>query len=103
MAFRTNPHLDAVERAVEASDILVRTIRGEVRPVQHLVQVPMIINIVKQPTAFGPMKEIIDDVNEVLQQNGILSVSCGQGFPYADVAQMGVSFLGISDGDMDLA
>ena len=101
VAFRTNPHLDAVERAVEASDILVRTIRGEVRPVQHLVQVPMIINIVKQPTAFGPMKEIIDDVNEVLQQNGILSVSCGQGFPYADVAQMGVSFLVISDGDMD--
>ena len=103
VAFRTNPHLDAVERAVEASDILVRTIRGEVRPVQHLVQVPMIINIVKQPTAFGPMKEIIDDVNEVLQQSGILSVSCGQGFPYADVAQMGVSFLVISDGDMGLA
>ena len=103
VAFRTNPHLDAVERAVEASDILVRTIRGEVRPVQHLVQVPMIINIVKQPTAFGPMKEIIDDINDVLQQTGVLSVSCGQGFPYADVAQMGVSFLVISDGDMDLA
>ena len=103
VAFRTNPHLDAVERAVEASDILVKTIRGEIKPVQHLVQVPMIINIVKQATAFGPMKEIIDDINEVLQQTGVLSVSCGQGFPYADVAHMGVSFLVVSDGDIDLA
>jgi len=103
VAFRTNPHLDPVERAVEASDILVKTIRGEVRPVQHLVQVPMIINIVKQPTSFGPMKEIMDEVDEVLEKPGVLSASCGQGFPYADVDQMGVSFLVVTDGDAELA
>ena len=103
VAFRTNPHLDPVERAVEASDILVKTIRGEVRPVQHLVQMPMIINIVKQPTSFGPMKEIMDEVDEVLEKPGVLSASCGQGFPYADVDQMGVSFLVVTDGDAELA
>ena len=103
VAFRTNPHLDPVERAVEASDILVKTIRGEVRPVQHLVQMPMIINIVKQPTSFGPMKEIMDEVDEVLEKPGVLSASCGQGFPYADVDQMGVSFLVVTDGDVELA
>jgi microcystin degradation protein MlrC len=103
VAFRTNPHLDPVERAIEASDILVKTIRGEVRPVQHLVQVPMIINIVKQPTSFGPMKEIMDEVDEVLEKSGVLSASCGQGFPYADVDQMGVSFLVVTDGDTGLA
>jgi microcystin degradation protein MlrC len=99
VVFRTNPHLDAVERAVEASEILVKTIRGEVRPVQHLVQVPMMINIVKQPTGFGPMKEIMDEVHQVLEKPGVLSASCGQGFPYADVDQMGVSFLVVTDGD----
>lgn len=103
VAFRTNPHLDPVERAIEASDILVKTVRGEVRPVQHLVQVPMIINIVKQPTAFGTMKEIIDDVEEVIEKAGVLSASCGQGFPYSDVEQMGVSFLVVTDGDIELA
>jgi len=103
VAFRTNPHLDAVDRAVEASEVLVKTIRREVRPVQHLVQVPMMINIVKQPTAFGPMKEIMDDVEEVLAKTGILSVTCGQGFPYADVYQMGVSFLVVTDGDAAFA
>jgi microcystin degradation protein MlrC len=103
VAFRTNPHLDPVERAIEASDILVKTIRGEIRPVQHLVQVPMIINIVKQPTSFGPMKEIMDEVDEVLEKTGVLSASCGQGFPYADVDQMGISFLVVTDGDIGLA
>ena len=103
VVFRTNPHLDAVERAVEASEILVKTIRGEVRPVQHLVQVPMMINIVKQPTSFGPMKEIMDEVHEVLETPGVLSASCGQGFPYADVEQMGISFLVVTDGDAGLA
>jgi microcystin degradation protein MlrC len=103
VVFRTNPHLDAVERAVEASEILIKTIRGEVRPVQRLVQVPMIINIVKQPTAFGPMKEIMDEVDEVLEKKGVLSASCGQGFPYADVDQMGVSFLVVTDGDAGFA
>lgn len=103
VVYRTNPHLDPVERAVEASEILVRTVRGEIRPVQHLLQVPMIVNIVKQPTAFGPMKAIMDDVAEVAGMRGVLSASCGQGFPYADVEQMGVSFLVVTDNDPILA
>ena len=103
VVYRTNPHLDPVERAVEASEILVKTIRGEIKPHQHLVQVPMIINIVKQPTSFGPMKAIMDDVAEVVKKRGVLSASCGQGFPYADVEQMGISFLVITDGDRKLA
>ncbi|HLZ08712.1 MAG TPA: M81 family metallopeptidase, partial [Chloroflexota bacterium] len=48
--YRTNPHLDARERAVECAQIIVRTIRGEVRPVQALETPPLIINILKQFT-----------------------------------------------------
>lgn len=103
VVYRTNPHLDPVERAVEAAEILVRTVRREIRPVQRLVQVPMIINIVKQPTAFGAMKAIMDDVAVVVAKPGVLSASCGQGFPYADVDQMGVSFLVVTDNDPALA
>ena len=103
VAFRTNPHLDPVERAIEASDILIKTIKGEIKPVQRLVQVPMIINIVKQPTSFGPMLDIVNDVNEVIKKPGVLSASCGQGFPYADVEHMGVSFLVVTDDDIEMA
>lgn len=103
VVYRTNPHIDQVERAIEASEILVRTIRGEIKPIQHLVQVPMIVNIVRQPTAHGAMKAIMDDVAQVVGTPGVLSASCGQGFPYADVEHMGVSFLVVTDGDQILA
>lgn len=103
VVYRTNPHIDQVERGFEASEILARTIRGEIDPVQHLVQVPMIVNITRQPTATGAMKSIMDDVAQVVGTPGVLSASCGQGFPYADVEQMGVSFLVVTDGDPALA
>ena len=103
VVFRTNPHLDPKERAVEAADILVRTIRGEVRPVQWLEQVPMVISIVKQTTSLEPMLSVMNDVRAVIERPGILSASCGQCYPYADVEEMGVSFLVVADGDRDAA
>jgi microcystin degradation protein MlrC len=39
----------------------------------------------------------------VIERPGIISASCGQGYPYADVVEMGVSFIVISDGDIDVA
>ena len=100
VVYRTNPHLDPVERALDACEILVKTISGKVNPTQYLVQIPMIINIVKQPTDFGTMKEIIDDVENVIENPEVLSASCGQCFPYADVEHMGVSFLVVTDNDI---
>jgi microcystin degradation protein MlrC len=103
VVYRTNPHLDPKERAVEASEILVRTIRGEARPVQWIEQLPMVINISKQATELEPMKSVMDDVRSALERPGVLSASCGQGYPYADVIEMGVSFVVVADGDLDVA
>jgi len=99
VVYRTNPHLDPKERAIEASEILARTMRGEIRPVQWLEQIPMVINIVKQTTTLEPMLSVINDVETVIGRPGILSASCGQGYPYADIEKMGVSFLVVADGD----
>jgi microcystin degradation protein MlrC len=103
VVYRTNPHLDPKARAVEASEILVQTIRGDVKPVQWIEQLPMVINISKQATELEPMKSVMDDVRSVIERPGIISASCGQGYPYADVVEMGVSFIVISDGDIDAA
>ena len=46
--FRTNPHLDARPRARECAEIIVRTVRGEIRPVQAMETPPLVINIIKQ-------------------------------------------------------
>ena len=97
--YRTNPHLDARARALECAEIIVRAIKGEVRPVQALETPPMVINIIRQNTAEEPMLGVMRDVEDILGRPAMLSASAGEGFPYADVNEMGMSFLAVSDGD----
>ncbi|MCC6426838.1 MAG: M81 family metallopeptidase, partial [Phycisphaerales bacterium] len=46
--YRTNPHLDARPLALECAEIIVRTIKGEVKPIQTLEMPSLVINIIKQ-------------------------------------------------------
>ncbi len=101
--YRTNPHLDARPRAVECAEIIIRTIKGEVSPKQALETPPMLINIIKQFTDENPMHGIISNITTVMNRPQILSASIAAGFPYADVKEMGMGFLAISDGNQALA
>ena len=38
VAYRSNPHLDQRDRGLEAARLMVRTLRGEIRPVQAAAQ-----------------------------------------------------------------
>ncbi|HLG51057.1 MAG TPA: M81 family metallopeptidase, partial [Chloroflexota bacterium] len=97
--YRTNPHLDAALRAIECAELIVRTIKGEIHPVQALETPPLVINIVKQFTGEEPMKSVMADCEAVIGRPGMLSASVAEGYPYADVPEMGMSFLAIHDGD----
>jgi microcystin degradation protein MlrC len=55
VVYRTDPHMDAKERAIDAYETLVRTIRGEIRPVAALEMPPMVISILGQDTREEPM------------------------------------------------
>jgi microcystin degradation protein MlrC len=101
--YRSNPHLDQEDRGIEAANLITAMIRGDIRPVQALATPPMIIPIAHQHTAEPPAKGLIDEVDDLMQQPGILSASVALGFPYADVAEMGTSFLVVADGDEALA
>jgi microcystin degradation protein MlrC len=103
VVYRTNPHLDPRPRARECAEIIVRTISGKIRPVQALEMPPVAINIVKQFTGEEPMRSLVLDVEEVLKKPGMLSASVAEGYPYADVAEMGMSFLAVHDGDASAA
>ena len=58
----------------------------------------MYINIVKQFTGEEPMKSLVADSLEAQGAPGIISTSVAEGYPYADVEEMGMSFLAIADG-----
>lgn len=103
VVYRTNPHLDARERAVEACELLIRTIRGEVRPIGALEMPPMVIGILRQDTREEPMRSVIRDVEEAARRPGILHASMGEGYPWADVPEMGAAFYAVADGDVQAA
>jgi microcystin degradation protein MlrC len=103
VVYRTNPHLDQFERGREAALLMARLLTGDVRPVQALETPPMLIRISKQHTAVEPARGLYADLETVLTWPGILSASVAMGFYYADVPEMGMSFLAVADGDEALA
>jgi microcystin degradation protein MlrC len=100
VAYRTNPHLDQRERGEEAARLLARMLRGEVRPVMGFAAPPLAVPIAAQKT---DELFLFEDLETVLGWPGILSASVCLGFYYADVEEMGTSFLAVSDGDEALA
>ena len=99
VAYRTNPHVDARERGRECADLIVRTARGEIAPVQALRTPPLVIDILRQDTGQQPMCDLLADADTAAARHGLLSTSVLEGFPYADVAEMGMSFIAVHDGD----
>ncbi|MDA1279886.1 MAG: M81 family metallopeptidase, partial [Chloroflexi bacterium] len=103
IVWRTCPHLDTKLRGRKTAELIYRTARGEINPVQFIEMPPMLVNIVKQFTGQEPMKSLVDDCVEANKLPGILDTSISEGYPYADVEEMGMSWIAISDGDLDQA
>lgn len=101
--YMTNPHLDPRLRARQCADLVFRVVRGEIRPTMALEKPPLAVNILRQGTSDSPMKELVGLAAEAATRPGVLSVSIAEGFPYADVEEMGMAFLAVTDDDTDLA
>jgi len=103
IAYRTNPHVDQRARGVEAAGLLAWTLQGEVRPTQAVARPPLVINIERQHTETEPCRTLETRAEAVRAQPHVLSASVVLGFPYADVKELGASFIVVTDGDAPLA
>ncbi len=103
IGFDTYPHCDMRERGVEAVELLVHTIRGEVRPVTAFEQLPLITMPPRQCTLREPMQSIRARLHELERQPGVLTATLACGFPFADIRDAGVSVVVVGDGDAALA
>lgn len=101
--YDTYPHVDMAERGREAGSLLVRTLRGEIRPVGAIRQLPIFWSTRTQVTAHPPMDEVLRRVHEIERRPGMLTVTIATGFQWADVPDVGASVLAFADGDRDLA
>ena len=96
------PHTDLAERGREAADLIVRTLRDEIRPVMSWTQLPQLW-VAGQFTGLEPFKSITRRVHELEGTPGIITASVAPGFTWADIEHAGSSVIVIADGDQDLA
>ena len=94
--YKEFPHTDVVERAEEVLDLVLRAIRKEIHPVMSVYDCRQIGSY---PTTLPLMRGFVDRVSAMEGHDGVLSVSIGHCFPYADVPELGGRILVITDGD----
>jgi len=101
--YQTNPHIDAYAQALDCARMVVQTVRGKIKPTCALATPPLIVNILCQGTSDAPMSDLLRVAQAQRRRPGVLSVSVVEGYPYADVVEMGMSFIAVTDDDQALA
>lgn len=103
IGFDTYPHVDMRERGHEAAELIARSVRQEVTPVQEFRQLPLITLPPGQCTLRDPMQTLMRQVHQMEQEPGVLTATVAMGFPFADIHDTGVSILVTTDNDDELA
>jgi len=101
--YDTNPHVDMYDRGVEAAEAMVRTMKGEVKPVVAFKKLRMLPPTINQRTTEGPMVKLLETAFEMEKQPGVLNVCIFPAFPYADVERVGSAVVAVTDNDPGLA
>ena len=96
ITYKEYPHVDIAARAPELYCICADAAAGRTRPVIALYDCRIVGTF--RPT-IQPVRGFVDRMAALEGHDGILSVSFGHGFPWADVADVGARILVVADGD----
>jgi microcystin degradation protein MlrC len=97
ISYKTNPHIDQRDIGKNAAGLLIRILKEEIKPFQYLCPSPVAISIEQQHTDSEPCLSLYNYVNNLIAEKNLLHISINLGFPYADVEEMGTSFIVIQD------
>jgi microcystin degradation protein MlrC len=99
IAFRTYPHIDMHDRALQGAALLDRAMRGEIRPRTVLARRPTMRGFDNGRTQAGPMAAALARGAAHEAAGEALVVSACAGFTRADIADVGPTVTVTTDGD----
>jgi len=99
IGYQKYPHTDMGERGVEAAELILRVVKGEVTPVAALNKPPMMPPVGTCHTEGGLYVDLWADALRSDRPREILITSLFAGFPFADVPAMGYAVLTYADGN----
>jgi microcystin degradation protein MlrC len=94
--YKEYPHTDIAARARDLYPLCIAAQKGEIDPVIAYHDCRM-ISMWRTPEE--PMRSFVDRMSALEGRDGILSVSFGHGFPWADVADVGSKMVVVADKD----
>ena len=98
IAYKEYPHTDYTERAIELIDLCAATVGGELRPQAAVVDTGMVLVV---HTTREPGRGLVERMQALEGQGGVLSVSLAHGFEWGDVPDMGTKVLVYTDARQD--
>ena len=100
--YKTYPHIDMYESGQLAGSILLRMMKGEVKPVMAWGQLPVLAQTLRQNTAEGAMKDFVEAARAA-EKSGLLAATAFGGFQMADIRDAGLSAVTVADANMAAA
>jgi microcystin degradation protein MlrC len=102
IGYKTYPHVDMHEVGAQVGRILLRAMKGEIRPAMGWARRPLLAQTLRMGTDDEPMKTLIA-MARAEEKRGMLAATVFGGFPLADFADAGMSAICIADGDAEAA
>lgn len=97
IGYKTYPHVDQVERGLEAANVMRQMLTEGLQPHMVLSRRPLLPHILSQATDRAPMSEIMAAAANAQREPGIISVTVAAGFPYTDVPHAGFGVLAVGE------
>lgn len=95
------PHTDMYERGIEAAELMLATLRGKLKPTMRYAKKPLLL--ASMATAGPVMKKFVDMAHEFEKNPRVLAVSISHGFFCADIYDLGIGVVVVTDNDGELA
>jgi microcystin degradation protein MlrC len=102
IGYKTYPHVDMHAVGAQVGRILLRAMKGEIRPAMGWARRPLLAQTLRMGTDDEPMKTLIA-MADAEEKRGMLAATVFGGFPLADFADAGMSAICIADGDAEAA
>lgn len=100
VGYETYPHVDAYQTGGRAAGLLVRALRGEIRPVTRIRKYNAIVPVLGGATLeHAPMARVAAHARALEAAGRALSVSYFPVQPWLDMADVGITGLAVTDAD----
>jgi len=103
VGYHTYPHIDMFEVGQKAARLMLRILRGEVRPQMAYRKLPLIIQAENSQTTSGPMHRLIRAAQALERSSRAEAVSIFPVQPWMDIAEMGCAVVAVTNGNLHAA